>query len=173
MARLVFNRDDWRLMEKLAGQYREFNRRSFEVREKADRLDQLSQVAPAQHTTPFNVVKLREEAQQLSNEATTALNAFNIKLGFHVGADWPTEDGPEGKQARSPHCDQYVLHAPGECEFCDLYPKRQAWRVEASVNFTGHDDADKMKCPSEMLRPRSVINRWSGNVAKPKCEEAE
>lgn len=37
-------------------------------------------------------------------------------------------------------------------------------RIELGVNFSGHDDSDKIPCPSELLRPRAVVNQWGGNV---------
>jgi hypothetical protein len=37
-----------------------------------------------------------------------------------------------------PHCDQRVLHAPGECEYCDQRPDWQALREAWGIAFTGH-----------------------------------
>jgi hypothetical protein len=79
----------------------------------------------------------------------------------------------EGKEYRYPHCDSYVLHAPGECRYCDAYPQRQAARVEAGINFTGHHDPDKEVCPAEARRPVERINLWAGNVPKPEGEPAD
>lgn len=39
---------------------------------------------------------------------------------------------------QAPHCDQRVLHAPGECEFCDARPEWQALRQAWGIAFTGH-----------------------------------
>lgn len=64
-----------------------------------------------------------------------------------------------------PHCDSRVLHAPGECQFCDMYPLAQAQRRDAGLNFTGHHEAGKATCPSELARPLEVIERWPGNRA--------
>lgn len=69
------------------------------------------------------------------------------------------------ERAAYPHCDSRVLHAPGECVYCDLYPERQQARTDQGVNFTGHYDADKQLCPAEIERPLTTINRWGGNVA--------
>ncbi|GAC1663204.1 MAG: hypothetical protein NVS9B9_24960 [Ktedonobacteraceae bacterium] len=63
-----------------------------------------------------------------------------------------------------PHCDGNVLHAPGECEYCDHYPFQQQQRVDAGINFTGEHDPDKETCPSERVRNLDVIERWHGNV---------
>jgi hypothetical protein len=72
-------------------------------------------------------------------------------------------------QAPYPHCDNLVLHAPGECECCDHYPKMQRQRVLNKVAFSGHDARDgEMPCPSESRRSRDIINRWRGNIARPK-----
>ena len=40
--------------------------------------------------------------------------------------------------AQFPHCDTRVLHAPGECEFCDGQPVWQALRRAWGIAFTGH-----------------------------------
>lgn len=37
-----------------------------------------------------------------------------------------------------PHCDQRILHAPGECEYCDGRPDWQAVRQAWGIAFTGH-----------------------------------
>ena len=54
----------------------------------------------------------------------------------------------EGQYYEAPHCNSEVLHAPGECYYCDHYPKRQAARLAAGEPFS----------PPE-------ANGWSGNVA--------
>ena len=61
-------------------------------------------------------------------------------------------------QAPYPHCDSRVLHAPGECVFCDHYPDEQAARVANGINFTGHGPD-----PASAFRPVERINRWGGN----------
>jgi hypothetical protein len=66
---------------------------------------------------------------------------------------------------RFPHCDARVLHAPEDgCIICNTYAVylQQARRVWG-INFTGHYDTDKYKCPSEALRPLDTINQWGGN----------
>jgi hypothetical protein len=63
----------------------------------------------------------------------------------------------------APHCDSDVLHAPGECVYCDCHPKRQAQREAEGVNFTGHHDTAKAMCPSEVGRPLERIELWAGN----------
>jgi hypothetical protein len=64
------------------------------------------------------------------------------------------------------HCDSSLLHAPGECKYCDAYPLRQRQRVVTGVNFTGHDDPGKQPCPADASRPpgsASDHRRWAGN----------
>jgi hypothetical protein len=73
--------------------------------------------------------------------------------------------GHRGLVATFPHCDELVLHAPGECEFCDRCPEAQADRERRLINFTGHSEPHKEKCPSEVRRPLESIERWGGNVA--------
>ena len=62
-----------------------------------------------------------------------------------------------------PHCDDAVLHAPGECVYCDRYPEAQARREANGINFTGQHDPSREPCPAEARRGLGAINRWSGN----------
>jgi hypothetical protein len=66
-----------------------------------------------------------------------------------------------------PHCDQSVLHAPGECVHCDQHPEWQALRVMWGVAFTGHpvvaDTNDKVPCPSDYVRGLGGAHSWPGN----------
>lgn len=62
-----------------------------------------------------------------------------------------------------PHCDWLVLHKPGECQYCDMSPDLQQFRIENNVNFTGESDPSKISCPAERNRPVDVINQWPGN----------
>jgi len=77
------------------------------------------------------------------------------------------EDGamtPDGEWKQAPHCDPLVIHAPGECQYCDKYAEtRQKNRIIRHVNFTGHYDSDKTLCPSEYFRPAETIHLWHGN----------
>ena len=57
-----------------------------------------------------------------------------------------------------------VLHASGECRFCDDYPELQRARKEQCINFTGYEDPAKLTCPEEVRRPLGVINLWNSNV---------
>jgi hypothetical protein len=77
----------------------------------------------------------------------------------------PYPDDVEEGQAPFPHCDELVLHAPGECEFCDHYPARQRQRERDGVNFTGHHDPGKRTCPAEVRRDLATLEAWGGNVA--------
>lgn len=69
-----------------------------------------------------------------------------------------------------PHCDAAILHAPGECEYCDHSPDWQEYRMMARINFTGHNDADKAPCPSVWFRAPEIRDLWYGNVPKPSDE---
>jgi hypothetical protein len=73
------------------------------------------------------------------------------------------------KHAKYPHCDMYVLHKPGQCEYCDLYPQRHVDRITAGINFTGEKVPGFAPCPAEVRRELSTINMWYGNI--PKKEE--
>ncbi len=63
-----------------------------------------------------------------------------------------------------PHCDSNIMHAPGECEFCDDgYPDLQEFRAMHGINFTGHYDPNKLLCPAELSRDLATIEHWGGN----------
>ena len=65
------------------------------------------------------------------------------------------------------HCDPFVLHKPGSCQFCDKYPGLQQERIDNGINFTGEYDKNKEGCPSELRRPLDYIERWPRNRAYP------
>lgn len=81
-----------------------------------------------------------------------------------------------------PHCDAKVLHAPGECEYCDMHPEWQGLREMWGIAFTGHShevikwtdwegkacEKILIPCPSELDRPLGIIEKWPGNRSKPK-----
>lgn len=58
-----------------------------------------------------------------------------------------------------PHFDSNVLHAPGACVFCDLYPDAQAAREYEGINFTGYGPD-----PATDKRDLEVIERWGGDI---------
>jgi hypothetical protein len=65
----------------------------------------------------------------------------------------------------APHCDQAILHAPGECTFCDAQPEWQALRQLWGICFTGQPPANdwEIACPSDIRRPGGVNTLWPGN----------
>lgn len=67
------------------------------------------------------------------------------------------------ERAFAPHCDPSVLHAPGTCRSCDLYPDWQHYRQVARISFTGDDSADLAPCPSDWFRPAASRDAWPGN----------
>lgn len=68
------------------------------------------------------------------------------------------------QDGRPPHCDELVLHAPGECEICDKYaPQAQQQRITDGVNFTGHNDPNKQPCPA-WVRRGANCQKWQGNA---------
>jgi hypothetical protein len=68
----------------------------------------------------------------------------------------------------APHCDPAILHAPGECSFCDQQPEWQALRQLWGICFTGHPPATEREtaCPSDLRRPGGVNQLWPGNQAR-------
>jgi hypothetical protein len=68
------------------------------------------------------------------------------------------------KLGKVPHCDQDVLHAPGECEYCDKNPGWQLLRKLWGVAFTGHPPANgELPCPSDHRRGTGQAHVWGGN----------
>jgi hypothetical protein len=67
-----------------------------------------------------------------------------------------------------PHCDSRVLHAPGECEYCDGLPNLQYLRERVwRIAFTGRPQEGYAPCPAEAGRGMRSINSWGGNQAMP------
>jgi hypothetical protein len=65
-----------------------------------------------------------------------------------------------------PHCDARVLHAPGECEFCDHHPDWQALRMAWGICFTGYEpepEKSELPCPAWFARGDNC-QKWRGNV---------
>jgi hypothetical protein len=67
-----------------------------------------------------------------------------------------------------PHCDQDVLHAPTTCQYCDMFPEKQQYRLDNSINFTDENYIGRTPCPSDAKRGRGVAHKWGGNTPKPK-----
>lgn len=66
-----------------------------------------------------------------------------------------------------PHCDQRILHAPGECQHCDMHPLWQALRQAWGIAFTGYQpEGTELPCPADNARGDNHT-KWYGNVARP------
>jgi hypothetical protein len=91
----------------------------------------------------------------------------------------------ERERAFAPHCDQRILHAPGDCWACDLYPDWQKLRQLWGIAFTGHQPKDEvlrvdqreepvavrreLPCPADYNRPPespSDHRQWGPNTAQ-------
>jgi hypothetical protein len=73
--------------------------------------------------------------------------------------------GPQHEIGQYPHCDQRILHAPGECEFCDHHPESQALRRDWGICFTGYTpDGTELPCPADHARGEKHT-AWAGNKA--------
>lgn len=76
----------------------------------------------------------------------------------------------ETDDTRFPHCDSDILHAPGECPVCDLYPARQEFRICEHIAFTGHEPLpSQVPCPADLRRPpdsSSWHGWWHGNIRR-------
>jgi hypothetical protein len=66
-----------------------------------------------------------------------------------------------------PHCDPRILHAPGECEFCDMHREWQILRQYWGIAFTGYEpEGGELPCPADYTRG-DAHKLWHGNRAKP------
>lgn len=66
-----------------------------------------------------------------------------------------------------PHCDPRILHAPGECKFCDVYPNWQELRQYWGIAFTGYEpEGTELPDPATHVRGDNA-NKWQGNIATP------
>jgi hypothetical protein len=74
------------------------------------------------------------------------------------------------KDKRFPHCDERVLHAPGQCIYCDDCQLAQLDRLENNVCFTGEDNPSKTPCPSDVERGLAGAHHWYGNTPKTKAD---
>lgn len=64
-----------------------------------------------------------------------------------------------------PHCDPRILHAPGECEFCDKHKDWQELRLKWGIAFTGFEpEGTELPCPADHARG-DAHTKWYGNVA--------
>ena len=69
-----------------------------------------------------------------------------------------------------PHYDPKVLHAPGECQYCDRRPEWQALRITWGIAFTGYEPSPEKKelpCPAWYARGENC-QKWGGNVPQPR-----
>lgn len=65
-----------------------------------------------------------------------------------------------------PHCYARILHAPGECEYCDRFPFLQLAREMWGINYTGHYEPDRQPCPADAARGDNH-QAWPGNRPVP------
>lgn len=67
-----------------------------------------------------------------------------------------------------PHCDASVLHAPGECRWCDARSDWQELRKLWGIAFTGKQPTERqIACPSDFRRGFDGAGRqWPGNRAE-------
>ncbi len=73
------------------------------------------------------------------------------------------------QRAAMPHCDQSVLHAPGECGYCDDYSDWQELRKFWRIAFTGHAPTEhEVPCPSDQRRGQGMAHAWPGNAPREK-----
>jgi hypothetical protein len=75
----------------------------------------------------------------------------------------------KGYSMTFPHCDPKILHAPGECEYCDEHNDWQHLRELWGIAFTGYEPDESKKelpDPATFVRGFANCNSWWGNKAK-------
>jgi hypothetical protein len=85
--------------------------------------------------------------------------AFNDDVCDGVELDYLAE--PYNLSNPFPHCNQFILHKPKLCEYCDKHPDWQQERVDKKVNFTGEQTSGFALCPAD-TNYKSDPN-WPGN----------
>lgn len=106
-------------------------------------------------------LKQRQREREIVERAyVDLLTAMNVKPGSSM-----------------PHCDDLVLHAPRQCEYCDRHQSWQVARIRLGIAFTGNAWNEKgttlRPCPATLLRSVETIERWYGNVPTEKTIEDE
>lgn len=106
-----------------------------------------------------------------------------VKAGDDANPSRPADmpGGYRSPRAFAPHCDARILHAPGECWACDLYPDWQDLRVKWGICFTGQVpdprvvgearliERHMLPCPADYNRPPdspSDHRQWGPNQAQ-------
>lgn len=71
-------------------------------------------------------------------------------------------NSPRYTIGKFPHCDQRILHAPGECKYCDAEPQGQALRLAWGIAFTDYEpEGDELPCPADYARG-DIHKLWYG-----------
>lgn len=79
-------------------------------------------------------------------------------------SDWDTYQAIPHRDDGFAHCDSDVLHRPGRCAACDLYPGLQHERIRHRIAFTGEPPlVGETACPADVRRPNGANQVWSGN----------
>ena len=99
-----------------------------------------------------------------------------VKFFLGANGQWvevadASASAPVATRAFAPHCDARILHAPGECRYCDAYPDWQEARATQRIAFSGHPTPEcGSPCPADAAVAaglRGDYTRWGGNVARP------
>jgi len=62
---------------------------------------------------------------------------------------------PDAQVPAPPHGDRRILHAPGECRYCDKFEDWQALRQLWGIAFTGYTpEGTELPCPADHARER-------------------
>lgn len=91
----------------------------------------------------------------------------DLGVPFH-----PSKESTMSEPLRLPHCDARILHAPGECQYCDdsgLQPIREAWNIA----FTDQEPKEgQYPCPANVARSDESLASWGGNQRRSELKHA-
>jgi hypothetical protein len=125
----------------------------------------LDGVAYAPHEPVRGVVRFTSEAPAAPAGPTLVEPAPTWREPYD-SLRWVRELLERAGAIANAHCDNLVLHRPGECHYCDKHAAgAQAVRQRVGIPFSGFPGA-----PDALFRPDDVVRRWSGNVAVRKGE---
>lgn len=114
------------------------------------------------HRTP----EQEAEDQRRADEQTRRYEEVETRYADYVAV---LKREQERTRTCGPHCDSFVLHRPEDCQYCADYPALHQARRELKIAYTGEEQQEGLRpCPAEEMRSKATIDRWGGNVARPR-----
>lgn len=116
-----------------------------------------------------DVVPLESPVEKAKRETLAEAREREYKMVDRAYADL-RQAMAKTKDDSFPHCDEWVLHSPGTCVYCDKHAKWQRARIELGILFTNdvwpEGTLGLRPCPATLFRPAEKIHRWGGNIPR-------